>query len=134
MDWVAGFTWIEWQPSLGLGGRHPWNMQHEGRESVRGATFNQDAKPYSQLGTWGEVRLWRARDGTPIAVMQHEGRECPGRASAKMRAVFSAGEVGTIRLWRARDGTPIAVMQHEGTGVSWGRASARCEPYSQLGK
>jgi hypothetical protein len=27
MDWVAGFTWIEWQPSHGLGGRHPWNMQ-----------------------------------------------------------------------------------------------------------
>src|SRR5690349_13114475 len=21
-----GFTWIEWQPSHGLGGRHPWNM------------------------------------------------------------------------------------------------------------
>src|SRR5215212_7967958 len=27
MDWVAGFTWTEWQPSHGLGGRHPWNMQ-----------------------------------------------------------------------------------------------------------
>jgi hypothetical protein len=29
MDWVAGFTWIGWQPSHGLGGRHPWNMQTE---------------------------------------------------------------------------------------------------------
>ena len=27
MDWVAGFPWTEWQPSHGLGGRHPWNMQ-----------------------------------------------------------------------------------------------------------
>ena len=27
MDWVAGFTWTEWQPSDGLGGRNPWNMQ-----------------------------------------------------------------------------------------------------------
>jgi DNA replication protein DnaC len=26
---VAGFTWTEWQPSSGLGGRHPWNM-HSG--------------------------------------------------------------------------------------------------------
>jgi ABC-type uncharacterized transport system substrate-binding protein len=27
MDGVAGFTWTGWQPSSGLGGRHPWNMQ-----------------------------------------------------------------------------------------------------------
>jgi dGTPase len=24
---VAGFLWTEWQPSSGLGGRHPWNTQ-----------------------------------------------------------------------------------------------------------
>jgi hypothetical protein len=26
---MAGFLWIEWQPSYGLGGRHPWNMHPE---------------------------------------------------------------------------------------------------------
>jgi hypothetical protein len=26
VDGVAGFTWIEWQGSHGLGGRLPWNM------------------------------------------------------------------------------------------------------------
>ena len=24
---MAAFTWIEWQPSHGLGGRNPWNTQ-----------------------------------------------------------------------------------------------------------
>jgi hypothetical protein len=27
LDWVAGFTWTEWQPSDGLGGRNPLNTQ-----------------------------------------------------------------------------------------------------------
>jgi hypothetical protein len=27
MDWMAAFTWTEWQPSDGLGGRNPWNTQ-----------------------------------------------------------------------------------------------------------
>jgi len=30
---VAGFLWIEWQPSYGLGGRHPWNMHFRGVSS-----------------------------------------------------------------------------------------------------
>jgi hypothetical protein len=33
VDWVAGFVWIEWQPSRGLGGRNPWNT-HAGEVLV----------------------------------------------------------------------------------------------------
>jgi hypothetical protein len=29
VEWVAGFPWTEWQPSHGLGGRHPWNMHYD---------------------------------------------------------------------------------------------------------
>ena len=42
MDWVAGFTWTEWQPSYGLGGRNPWNTHHYTSQALRRYLLRQD--------------------------------------------------------------------------------------------
>jgi phosphohistidine phosphatase SixA len=61
VDWVEGFTWIEWKLSHGLGGRHPWNMHtakqrllsEQGREVAKqlGEAFKTLGIPLSQVYT-----------------------------------------------------------------------------------
>jgi transposase len=48
MDWVAGFAWIEWQLSYGLGGSFQWNTHSTFEDSLTPHYLIADSKLYSQ--------------------------------------------------------------------------------------
>ncbi|MEE8583573.1 MAG: hypothetical protein V3T83_01855, partial [Acidobacteriota bacterium] len=81
------------------------------------------------------VRLWNAEDGSPLAVLKHEGPVQGAAFSRDEARVLTYSDDGTARLWKAKDGSPLEVLEHDGPvwGAVFSRDESRVLSYSSDG-
>ncbi|MEE8584279.1 MAG: hypothetical protein V3T83_05435, partial [Acidobacteriota bacterium] len=85
---------------------------HEG--SVKGVLWIQGEARVLTYSDDGTARLWKAGDGSPVAVLKHEATVLGAVYGRDKARLLTYSEDGTARLWKAGDGSPVAVLKHEG--------------------
>ena len=107
MDWVAGFMWTEWQPSHGLGGRHPWNMH--AIEGHHRKTCGRGAKRTQILGMGCSTLRLALGQGSPAC--RKNGRILLANLLQSSRSTFSWGSLLSFFAFKeGMLGTPISVL------------------------
>jgi WD40 repeat protein len=91
---------------------------HDG--AVRGLAFNADGSLLASAGVDGTVRVWRMRDGAPVATLR--GHQGPANAVdfAADGRLMSTGDDGTVRVWdvaTAREMVALSVYAGPGTNI-----------------
>jgi WD40 repeat protein/transcriptional regulator with XRE-family HTH domain len=104
------------------GGRRVAILQgHTG--PVRGVALSADSQLLVSGGGDGTIRLWEARSGRPLAILEDHtvGGVWGVALSGDGELVAGGGEDGTVRGWRTSTGRPLAPLEGH-TGTLWGVA------------
>ena len=89
-------------------------------DGVKSVAWLHDEHMLCSAGNDQVLRLWSARDGSPLAVLEgHAARIWQIAVSQRSKLVASASADGTVRLWRVGEVSGSGGGQGGGGGETW---------------
>ncbi|MCJ1346290.1 hypothetical protein MMC31_004505, partial [Peltigera leucophlebia] len=104
-------TWMEARPWV----EDNWSLTLQTLEghilAVRVVIFSPNGRQLASASNDGTVRLWDAKTGASLQMLEHTGEVRSLTFSLDSRQLVSASSNGTVRLWDAKTGASLQTLE-----------------------